>query len=73
MLITLSPLHPQHTHPHTPYQLVIPQGHGHAGARSISLCVMLSLSYSVISFSVSPLSQKECVSCRSTSQCQEAK
>lgn len=34
---------------------------------------MLSLSCSVISFFSSPLSRKECVSCRSTSQCQGAK
>ena len=42
--------------------------------RSLSLCVMLSLSCSVISFFFSaPLSPKECVSCGSTSQCQGAK
>lgn len=41
--------------------------------RSLSLCVMLSLSCSVISFFSSRLSRKECVSCRSTSQCQGGK
>lgn len=69
-----SPLYPQHTHHHTSPVSLSSHRVTVKLALPLSLCVMLSLSCSVIShFFPSPLSRKECVSCRSTSQCQGAK
>lgn len=65
-----SPLYPQHTHHHT--SSVSLSSHRVTVKLALPLSVCL-LSCSVISFFSSPLSRKECVSCRSTSQCQGAK